>query len=247
MDVREFQEKLKKLQTLAKEQGNVLQADQIREEFAESSLKHEQLAGVLKYLTGQGTAIEGAGMESSAEAEKKVREQIPLTPEEEEYLKEYMEGLPDEETFPASEELFGRLAEGNGDAVQILAAKYMKAAAELAVELNVEEIFLADLIQEANVSLVQALGMAGAQMRDEGWLKEEVKKGIIKACEEQSRRKFEDDSLVARVEKLENAVRELSEDEEDGESAFSIGELAVILDMDVEKIRDTLRLTGDDK
>ena len=67
------------------------------------------------------------------------------------------------------------------------------------------------------------------------------------ACREQNQRKFEDDSLVARVEKLESAVRELSEDEEDGESAFSIGELAVILDMDVEEIRDTLRLTGDDK
>ena len=33
----------------------------------------------------------------------------------------------------------------------------------------------------------------------------------------------------------------------DARNAFSINELAIILDMDVEEIRDTLRLTGDDK
>ena len=61
------------------------------------------------------------------------------------------------------------------------------------------------------------------------------------------RRKFEDDYLVAKVEKLEAAVRELTEDEEDESSKFSAGELAIILDMDEEEIRDVLRLTGDDK
>lgn len=246
MDVREFQEKLKKLQTLAKEQGNTIQAVQIRETLVGMDLNHDQLAGVLKYLTGQGIMIEGTGMENGPDPETE-KKKIPLTPEEEAYLREYMEGLPEEEGFPEAEGLFERLAEGNSEAGQILAAKYMKKAAELAVELNAEEIFLADLIQEANVSLVQALGMAGEELRDEIWLLEQVKKGIQDACKEQSQRKFEDDSLVARVEKLENAVRELSEDEEEGESAFSIGELAVILDMDVEEIRDTLRLTGDDK
>ena len=59
--------------------------------------------------------------------------------------------------------------------------------------------------------------------------------------------KFEDDYLVAKVEKLEAAVRELTEDEEDESSKFSVEELAIILDMDEEEIRDVLRLTGDDK
>ena len=60
-------------------------------------------------------------------------------------------------------------------------------------------------------------------------------------------KKFEDDYLVAKVEKLEAAVRELTEDDEDEKSKFSVEELAIILDMDVEEIRDVLRLTGDDK
>ncbi len=58
---------------------------------------------------------------------------------------------------------------------------------------------------------------------------------------------IEDDYLVAKVEKLEAAVRELTEDEEDESSKFSVEELAIILDMDEEEIRDVLRLTGDDK
>ena len=53
------------------------------------------------------------------------------------------------------------------------------------------------------------------------------------------------DSLVARVEKLESAVKELTDD--DGETRFTLDELAVILDMKTDEIRDVLRLTGDDK
>ena len=52
--------------------------------------------------------------------------------------------------------------------------------------------------------------------------------------------------MTARVEKLESAVRELNDDEDD-KNAFSIEELAIILDMKVDEIRDVLRLTGDDK
>ena len=236
MDVREFQEKLKKMQELAKEQGGSLRAEQIREEFSGSDLNSSQLVNVLKYLTGQGILIEGIETETEgSDAQEEVR-RVPLTQEEEAYLKEYLESLPGEEDFPESGRLFEELRSGSADAVQ-----------RLAVEMNTEDIFIGDLIQEANVSLVQALGAAGELLRSEEWLLEQIREGIRKACKEQSQRKFEDDSLVARVEKLESAVRELSEDEEDGESAFSVGELAVILDMDVEEIRDTLRLTGDDK
>ena len=49
------------------------------------------------------------------------------------------------------------------------------------------------------------------------------------------------------MEKLESAIRELTEDEEEGESKFTIDELAIILDMDVDEMRDVLRLTGDDQ
>ena len=49
---------------------------------------------------------------------------------------------------------------------------------------------------------------------------------------------------MKKVEKLESAVRQLTEDEE--EKKFSVEELSVLLDMEVDEIRDVLRLTGDD-
>ena len=57
--------------------------------------------------------------------------------------------------------------------------------------------------------------------------------------------KFRDDYLVSKVENLEAAVKELTDD--DDATKFTIDELAVILDMNVDEIRDVLRLTGDDK
>ena len=110
--------------------------------------------------------------------------------------------------------------------------------------MNCEEIFIADLIQEANISLLMALGEEEPEEKDEKWLLGRIRCGIRHAIEEQTQRKFEDDYLVAKVEKLEAAVRELTEDES---SKFSVEELAIILDMDEEEIRDVLRLTGDDK
>ena len=46
-------------------------------------------------------------------------------------------------------------------------------------------------------------------------------------------------------EMVEHAVRDLN-DGEDEKNAFTIDELAIILDMKVDEIRDILRLTGDD-
>ena len=60
-----------------------------------------------------------------------------------------------------------------------------------------------------------ALGTAGDECRDEKWLLSEMRKGIQLVLEEQTQRKFEDDSLVARVEKLEHAVRDLNDGEDE--------------------------------
>ena len=244
MDVQEFQNKLKEIQKVAKDQGDSLTAAQIRETFGGSDLNRDQLMGVLRYLSTRGISIEGVAAGEPAEVKEKKK--VPLTPEEEAYLKEYTEALPEAGDKEARAAMFRRLSEGDPDAVQTLAAWYLRVAEDMAVEMNSEDIFLGDLIQEANVSLMQALGGAGEELRDETWLLGELRKGIQAVLDEQSQQKFADDSLVAKVEKLENAVRDLSDDE-DGKCEFSVAELAVILDMDVEEIRNTLRLTGDDK
>lgn len=244
MNVQEFQNKLKEIQSVARENENSLTTAQIRDTFAGLELDKSQLLGVLKYLTSQGIQIEGMEETAAEETKEPKYKKVLLTPEEEAYFKDYLSELP--ELSIDTKQAFAGLAEGNQEALQALTAHYMKETARMAADMNAEEIFLADLIQEANLSLIQALGEAGTELRDEKWLMGEVRKGLIRVLEEQTQRKFADDSLEARVEKLESAVRELNDDEDD-KNAFSIDELAIILDMKVDEIRDVLRLTGDDK
>ena len=245
MNVQEFQNKLKEVQEIARQHGNALNAAEIRQVFEECDLDKSQLLGVLKYLTSQGILIEG--LETAGEEAKEpglvhhvgdVLEHLggQLHPHADVHL------VVDEVD---ADSVFEALAAGDQRALQTLTSYYMKTAADMAVEMNIEEMQLADLIQEANLCLIQALGTAGDECRDEKWLLSEMRKGIQLVLEEQTQRKFEDDSLVARVEKLEHAVRDLN-DGEDEKNAFTIDELAIILDMKVDEIRDILRLTGDD-
>ena len=237
MDIQKFQQKLTEVCELGEKNGKVLKPEQIKECFGELDLDKSQLIKILQYLKLKGISIEGAEAIAAAPQEEKEdtseqeEKKVALTPEEEAYLKEYLEGLNEQEQGERStEELFALLSQGDAMAQAELSQKYLRTAAEMAVEMNCEEIFIADLIQEANI-----------------WLLGRIRAGIRNAIEEQTQRKFEDDYLVAKVEKLESAVRELTEDEDDENSKFSIEELAIILDMDEEEIRDVLRLTGDDK
>ena len=260
MEVAEFQEKLKGICELAQQNGKKLTQQQIREYFSGMELETEQLVKVLQYLKIQGIEIEGAAEATKQEAETGVDENIqdensqeekkgtrePLTEEEKEYLRDYLEGLScDASEKRPAEELFQALGEGDALAGAALTQLYLPVAAQMAADMNCKEIHLADLIQEANVVLLTALEEPEPTVKDDTWMRLTLRKGIIAAIEEQLRQKFRDDCLVAKVEKLEAAVKDLTD--EDGENRFTVDELAVILDMKVDEIRDILRLTGDDK
>lgn len=250
MDVLEFQKKLEGICALAEKNNKRLTTEQVREYFEASELEKEQLLKILQYLKVKGISIEGIpekteGTVPEAEEEEKYE---PLTKEEEEYLKDYLEGLTQaEKDMPQPSELFRKLEEGDALAQMQLAQYYLPHAARMAAKMNSRDIFLADLIQEANVGLLTALEEEEPAHKDETWLLGRIRFSIRQAVEEQTQQKFRDDYLVSKVEKLESAVKEITEDEEDGSLKFSIDELAVILDMDAEEIRDVLRLTGDDK
>ena len=243
MNVQEFQNKLKEIQTIAKANGNSLTAIQIRDTFAGMELDKTQLLGVLKYLTSQGIQIEGMEDSATEETKEPERKKIPLTPEEETYLRNYLEELPELSIDTA--QAFAALANGDQDALQSLTSYYMKETAKMAADMNAEEIFLADLIQEANLALLAALKESEPLVKDDTWMRGRIRSGILHAIEEQTQQKFRDDYLVSKVENLESAVKELTDD--DDTTRFTIDELAVILDMNVDEIRDVLRLTGDDK
>lgn len=248
MDVQEFQKKLEEIREAALKNGKSIRGEQVVNFFSGMDLEKTQMLKVLQYLKMQGITIEGLKQQESEEDKGAgVRKQVPLSPEESAYVTEYKAGLQEGGIGePSVEALFERLSKGDNSAKAELATAYLPAAADLAVEYNCEEIFLGDLIQEANVSLLAALELPEPSVKDDTWLREEIRKGIVLAVEEQTQRKFADDCLVAKVEKLDSAIKELTEDEEDGTSEFSLAELAVILDMDVEEMKDVLRLTGEE-
>lgn len=252
MDIVQFQEKLREICELGKQNDNLLTHEQIREHFASTDLETSQMVKVLQYLKLQGISIEGeaqAQPEAGAPKEEYTSggTSTPLTAEEETYLKEYLSevSVGKELSEEMLHTLFENLSQGDALAEAALTSFYLPVAANMAADMNCAEIHLADLIQEANVVLLTALSDPETEHKDDAWLRLQLRKGIIAAIEDQTQQKFQDDCLIAKVEKLETAVKELTDD--DGENRFTIDELAVILDMNVDEIRDILRLTGDDK
>lgn len=258
MDIKLFQQKLNEICEIAEENGKQLSQQQIREHFDESDLNTSQLVKILQYLKLKGITIGGADEAASAAAaandtssESAGEEELPgtravLTAEEQAYLNDYMESFsPDGLDSEDLASLFHAFAKGDTAAEGALTQFYMAQAAQMAAELNCEEIYLADLIQEANLALLAALRESEPQEKDDSWMRGRIRSGILHAIEEQTQQKFRDDYLVSKVENLESAVKELTDD--DDTTKFTIDELAVILDMNVDEIRDVLRLTGDDK
>ena len=252
MDVVQFQEKLREICELGKQNRNMLTHEQIREHFAGTDLETSQMLKVLQYLNLQGIMREGdtAPVETEEVGETEPESKgtsTPLTSEEEAYLKDYLAEVSNgkEVSQEMLHTLFENLADGDAIAEAALTSIYLPVAANMAADMNCTEIQLADLIQEANVVLLTALSDPETERKDDAWLRLQLRKGIIAAIEEQTQQKFQDDCLVTKVEKLESAVKDLTDD--DGENRFTIDELAVILDMNVDEIRDILRLTGDDK
>lgn len=252
MNIQEFQDKLKEIQTLAVQNGKQVQAELVEKFFGEDGMDREKLQKVYDFLEIQGIAVHGyekekrqAGNQEEIHREEDTQtavQQIPLTQEEEEYLEEYLETFGDIEGYDRAQ-LFQELRQG-ADVKEHILKSYQKEVVQIARELHSGEVFFGDLLQEGNMGLLMALERAAEQEEIHTWLINEIRSTIRLFLEEQDQQKKEDDILVEKVRNLEARVKELTEDED---VKYSVEELAVFLDMDVEEMESVLRLTGDDK
>ena len=248
MDMREFQEKLEQLMELAAKQEKNLNNEQILEIFGLNQLSPQQLQSLYEYLRIQGIRIQGAdlapmdiGKALDPQEEKKP---VILEAEDEQCLKEYEEML---RQFPSEKEgereaLLLQAVTDVAGVQERLAQLYLKEILQYARKLWRQGIYIGDLIQEGNMSLLLALA---EEMPEEGkadWMEERLLAGMDSWVKEQTEQKYRDESMVEKVRKLEAAIRELSDDEE---QKFSVEELAAYLDMDEEEIRAVLRLTSE--
>lgn len=254
MDVKKFQEKIGKLYAEALDEKGMVSAAWVRAFFQEDDLDQRQLRTVCSYLQGKGIAVEG--MEELEESEtsrqleepeqetSETQEQVPLTEEERVYLEEYQELLPKEKELEQRSFWLEALAAGERKAVSELGRLFLPEVLRRCCAAREPGLFLGDLVQEVNVSVLTVLEENLGTVVTVQWVESVIDRGIRMALEEQRQQSFQDEYLVTKVRNLEAAVKELTEDEEDPK--LTIGELSALLDMEEEEIRSILKLTGDD-
>ena len=241
MDIQTFQKKLTEVCLLAKEHEQMLTVDQVQNSFVDMNLDQVQLQEIYKYLKTQGIRVSGAELEENAslqqteEKNEKAQNEAKatgslkdienpcLTDADRAYLHSYEESLKENEAN---------------------LSRYMLEAARMTAELYRDGMSLPDLIQEANVALLMLLAEEEAQQRSSEDLLQALKKGIKDAVNQQDEQNFGDDYLVSKVQRLDSVLKELT-DEDEGEPKFSVEELAIMLDMDIDEMKDVIRLTGD--
>lgn len=254
MDMREFQEKLEQLMELAAKQEKNLNNEQILESFGLNQLSPQQLQSLYEYLRIQGIRIQGADLApmdigkaldpQEEQEEEKKQKPVILEAEDEQCLKEYEEML---RQFPSEKEgereaLLLQAVTDVAGVQERLAQLYLKEILQYARKLWRQGIYIGDLIQEGNMSLLLALAEEIPEEGKADWMEERLLAGMESWVKEQTEQKYRDESMVEKVRKLEAAIRELSDDEE---QKFSVEELAAYLDMDEEEIRAVLRLTSE--
>lgn len=247
MDIIEFQNKLKEVQTLASNNGKKVKAALVEKFFEGDDITQDKLQKVYDFLEIQGIHVDGAEKSPEASVQEEVVQEavaeIPLTSEEKEFLEEYLLGFETEEEL-LKEELLRAFLAGNQECTEKLIRAYQDEIVKAAKKLNREDIFFGDLLQEGNMGLLTALERLSEQEAPSEWIVREIESTMKLFIEEQAQQKKEDNILVEKVRDLEKKVKELTEDED---VKYSVEELAAFLDMDLEEMESVLRLTGDDK
>lgn len=242
MDVKVFQEKLREIISAAKVEKREFSREKIQQFFQGEELEESQIDKIQAYLKAQTASSGEIQAEESPAVQAKT---VPLSADEQRYLEDYEENLqwlspPETREL---EKLYQAMSAGETQAQSRLVQLFLPEVVKIAKRLHTEEDYLGDMIQEGNVALMSALN----QWRPDGepgeWLRRQIEVGICGMVSQSERQKLEDDILVEKVRKLEAAVRELTEENE--EKKFSVEELSILLDMDTDEIRDILRLTGD--
>ncbi len=150
---RQFAENLQLLQREAKENGNIISEERVREIFAALELNEEQFALVFDYLKKHHVGIGEAVQDSDY-----------LEPEEMDYLGIYMSELAElpEYTDGEKEAITLSAMAGEADAQSKLIEIFLPDVVEIAKLYAGQGVFLEDLIGEGNVALAMGVTMLGA-------------------------------------------------------------------------------------
>ncbi len=223
-----FAQTLEQVRKTAKEQGNCISEEQVKEAFAELDLSNEQLQMVFDYLLKRKIGI-GQPMDPDEF----------LTEEEKDYLQEYLDEVAALPTYSDGEKLAFSIAAmaGETDAQQRLIEIHLADVAEIAKLYAGQGVLLEDLVGEGNLALSFGVTMLGSLEKPdevEGMLG----KMIMDAMEEYIAEHAENSKIDKRV---EDKARELAEELH---RKVTTEELMEETGMSRKMIEDAIRMSG---
>lgn len=250
-DKLEFRSKLSGILEMAIEYDYKLTCEQVEQYFEEDQLTQEQMELVFDYLLAQKVAVKGYTKKGGSIAEVGVNDDLEvLSAEEEAYLKEYLWDLEAIRSVKEGEllSLYEAINQGDSLAKGRLTELYLMKVVEIGKEMNHPEIFLGDLIQEGNVSLMIALETLPllrevGEVGMEAYLESEIRQGIQMLIEETVDLKGRDQRMVEKVTELDQNITKLTEDLG---RKVTIDELALYMELSEEEIMEVMKLTGEE-
>lgn len=220
-DRMEFQGKLGWILEEAKAHDNRIQKEEIEKYFEDDHLSDEQMELVYDYLLSQKVAVSGYERKHGRVLGP-VTEEKNYTEEEKRYLRNYRQELQmtdGKENGPLSD--------------------YLEKVLDIAEKVHDGSVFLGDLVQEGNVSLMLAV----QETEDKEKILEIIREGIEAFQEEQRDVHVRDRKMVEKVDELEEQIKKLKE--EMGRK-ITLEELALYTDRSEAEIRSVLKLAGEE-
>ena len=230
-----FAQTLEKVRAIAKEQGNCISEEQVKQEFESLELNNEQLQLVFDYLVKHKVGInEPVNMDDY------------LTDEERNYLQDYLDELAQLPQLSAGEKEAITLSAmaGDADAQNRLTEIYLPDVVEIVKLYTGQGVLLEDLIGEGNVALAVGSTMLGClenASEAQGMLGKMIMDAMEEYIAENASNEKADQRVVNKVNKVMEAAKELAED---FRRKVTVEELAAETKLSEAAIREAIKFTG---
>lgn len=223
-DRAQFQKKLGELLAVAASQNNKMTSQEVQAFFQDDNLTDEQMNLVHEFLMSQ--KVEVIGYTGGGQKPEKEEEKDTLSQQEKDYVAEYLIDIE-------------KMAKQTEEEVKL--AYYLPKVVEEAVKLHMPGIFIGDVIQEGNVSLMLYLGEN--KKATEAEVLEQVRAGIRVMLESHTEEKRRDKKMVERVNDLDETIKSMKE--EYGRKV-SVDEVAERMGITEDTVEDILKLAGEE-
>ncbi len=230
-----FAQTLEKVKTKAKEQGNCISEEQVKEAFAALELNNEQLQMVFEYLVKHKIGIN-----------EPVNVDDYLSEEERNYLQDYLDELAALPAYTDGEKEAITLSAmaGDADAQGRLAEIYLPDVVEIAKLYTGQGVLLEDLIGEGNVAVAIGVTMLGCLEKPaeaQGMLGKMIMDAMEEYISENATNEKADQKVVEKVNKVMEAAKELAEEMR---RKVTVEELAAETKLSESAIREAIKFSG---